>query len=262
MTFNNHTWIITGGAGGIGIETAKLLIENGAHVMLWDIHLLPLQAIAKEIGADYAVVDCTDYEAVSGAIQSAQSAYDRIHGVVHCAGILHTGKFLDADPQKMANIVKINFTGTLNVAHACLPYLIETKGQFIFLGSISGFQGAPEFATYGASKSAVLNFAQAMRVELTGTGVHLGVVCPNFVNTGMLNAENRKAAMVHSKSVFLKVYEAPDIARSILRGIKGRRFLIYTDWRGWLIYFLSRYFAWTGYFLTVKTWRDAQKRIQ
>jgi len=262
MTFQNKIWIITGGAGGIGVETAKLLIENGARVILWDIDETALGTIATQIGADYAVVDCTDYDAIQNAVQSAKSTYGAIHGVVHSAGILHTGAFLEMPPQKMAHIVAINLTGTVNIAHACLPYLIETKGHLIFLGSISAFQGAPEFATYGASKAAVLNLAQALRVELSGKGVHVGVVCPNFVNTGMLSADNRKAAMVHSKSVFLKVYETPEIARAIVRGIHKRKFMIYTDWRGWLIYFMSRYFAWTGYFLTVKTWRDAQKHIQ
>jgi len=261
MILQNQFWIITGGAGGIGIETAKLWIQNGARVMLWDIHEPTLTKIAGELGADYAVVDCTDNQAIQNAVQSAKSQYGMIHGVVHCAGILHTGAFLDMNPQKMANIITINLTGTINTAHACLPYLIESKGHFIFLGSISGFQGAPEFATYGASKAAVFNLAQALRVELVGKGVHLGIVCPNFVNTNMLNTDNRKAAMVHSKSVFLKIYEAPDIAKAILRGIQKRRFLIYTDWRGWLIYFLSRYFAWMGYPLTIKTWRDAQKRL-
>lgn len=262
MTLQNQLWIITGGAGGIGIETAKLWVKNGARVMLWDIHEPTLAQIATNIGTDYAVVDCTDYEAIQNAIQSAKSRYGVIHGVIHCAGILHTGTFLDMNPQKLANIVTINMTGTIFTAHACLPYLIESAGHFIFLGSISAFQGAPEFATYGASKSAVFNLAQALRAELTGKNVHLGVVCPNFVNTNMLNPENRKAAMVHSKSVFLKIYEAPDIARAILRGVQKRRFLIYTDWRGWLIYSLSRYFAWMGYPLTMKTWRDAQKRVQ
>ncbi len=261
MSLQNQFWIITGGAGGIGIETAKLWLKNGARVMLWDIYEPTLAKIAGELGINYAVVDCTHYQSIQDAVQSAKSQHGTIHGIVHCAGILHTGAFLEMNPQKMASIININLTGTINTAHVCLPYLIESGGHFIFLGSISAFQGAPEFATYGASKSAVLSLAQALQVELTGTAVHIGVVCPNFVNTNMLNPENRRAAMVHSKSVFLKVYEAPDIAKAILRGVQKRRFLIYTDWRGWLIYSFSRYFAWTGYRLTLKTWRDAQKHL-
>lgn len=263
MTFQNQVWLITGGAGGIGIETAKLLIGAGARVMLWDIHPDALEAVAEKIGADCAVVDCTDYDQLQNAVQSAKSTYGMIHGVVHCAGILHTGMFLDLSPTKMANIVRVNLTGTVNVAHACLPYLIESAGHLILLGSISAFQGAPEFATYGATKAAVYNLAQALRVELTGKGVHVGVVSPNFVNTNMLNPENRaNGAMTRSKSIFLKIYEADEIARAIMRGIQKRRFNIFTDWRGALIYYMSRYSAWSGYFLTLKTWRDAQKRVQ
>lgn len=263
MTFQNQVWIITGGAGGIGIETAKLFIGAGARVILWDIHADSLQTVAEKIGADCAVVDCTDYDQIQNAIQSAKSTYGIIHGVVHGAGILHTGAFLELSPAKMAHIVTVNLTGTVNVAHACLPYLAESGGHLILLGSISAFQGAPEFATYGATKAAVYNLAQALRVELTGQGVHIGVVSPNFVNTNMLNAENRAhGAMTRSKSIFLKIYEADEIARAIMRGIQKRRFNIFTDWRGWLIHFMSRYVAWSGHFLTVKTWHDAQKGVQ
>lgn len=263
MNFQGQFWIVTGGAGGIGAETANMLIRLGARVMLWDLYPDSLQAVAQKIGAHHAVVDCIDMEQVKRAAQSAKDEHGVINGVIHCAGILHTGGFLDMSPQRMANLVTVNLTGTVNVAQACLPYLIESRGHLILLGSISAFHGAPEFAVYSATKAAVFNLAQALRVELTGKGVHVGVVSPNFVNTNMLSPENRaKGTMIRAKSIFLKIYEPIDVARAIVRGIQKRRFLIFTDWRGWLIYFMSRYFAWTGYFLAVRIWRDAQKRVQ
>jgi 3-dehydrosphinganine reductase len=248
--------LITGGASGIGLATAHRLKQAGVDLILWDIDETALKAAAQTLGVDSALVDCTRYD----QIKTALAAVNTLDAVIHCAGILHTGLFEATAPATHARTIDVNLTGTLHMAHAVLPYLRQSKGSLILIASVSGFYGIPEFASYAASKAAVLNVAQGLRVELAGSGVHIGVVVPNLVDTPMLSAENRQhASLTNAQSPFLKVYTADDIAQTIERGLKRQQFMIFPDWRSYLVYFVSRYAAWMGHWLTRRTWEQSKR---
>jgi 3-dehydrosphinganine reductase len=249
------TILITGAASGIGKATAQLLAPT-ADLILWDINQDALSATASALNAQWATVDCTDYD----QIQTALSTVETLHAVIHCAGVLKTGRFEQVSAAQHAKTAAINLTGTFHVVHATLPYLHQTRGHVVMIASVSAFYGPPEFATYAATKAGVLGFAQALRTELSDSGVHVGVVTPNLVNTPMLNEENRaNAALTQAQSPFLKTYEPEDIAKVIQRGMKKRQFLIFPDWRSRLVYILTRYVAWIAPWLMRQTWRQAKK---
>ncbi|RMG77567.1 MAG: SDR family oxidoreductase [Chloroflexi bacterium] len=250
------TFIITGGASGIGFATAQLLKQYGQHVVIWDVNADQLKIACEQLEVAGELVDCTQYEQLQHAITQIET----ITGVIHCAGVLRTGLFEDVSIEDHIRMVNINLTGTLLTAKAALPALKKSRGHLILVASVSAFQGPPEFASYAATKAGVYSFAQSLRVELHGSGVHLGVVFPNLVNTPMLNAENRRhAALTNAKSIFLKTYQPEEIAAKIVAGIHKRRFMIFPDWRTRLVYWASRYAAWTGHFLTLKIWQNAKK---
>ncbi len=252
-TFKNQHVLITGGSSGIGAELVRRLSAAGASVTNWDIQ--PPTSSAP--GVAWHDVDCTDY----AAIDSAAGNLTTVHAVIHCAGVLHTGALTEVAPHLLARMVHVNLLGTVNIAHALLPHLQKTGGSLVLLASVSAFAGAPEFGTYAATKAAVYSLAQTLRLEQTGRGVHIGVVVPNFVDTPMLNAENRaRGTLTRSRSMFLKIGTVEMVAGGILRGIERRQFLIYTHWRSRLVYLMSRYAAWSSHVLTLHTWRQAQKR--
>lgn len=250
--------LITGGASGIGLATARRLQANGAHLTLMDINEAALATAADDLSVPSILADCTDYDQIQASLSPYENQPPDV--VIHCAGILHTGLFEAISPERHRQTVAVNLTGTLNIAQATLPLLRRTKGSLILVASVSAFYGPPEFASYAATKAAVLSFAQSMRVELADSGVHIGVVSPNLVDTPMLSEENvRNASLTKARSPLLKRYTPEEIAQTIERGIVRRQFMIFPDWRTRLAYILSRYGAWASHHAMRITWRQSQR---
>jgi short-subunit dehydrogenase len=235
--FAGKGFIITGGASGIGLATAKLLKKQGANVVLWDVNAAALQNKARELNAYSIPVDVTLPEEVEVAMKQSLACLGELQGIIHCAGIMRTGLHERIDFTAHRKMVEINFIGTLIIIQAALPYLKKTKGTLILLGSISAFSPSPEFATYAATKGGVANLAQTLHVELADTGVHIGLVNPFFVDSPMLDNQNRQTRYVR---LFGMVHTTDEVARSILHGITRRKFMIWPSWYPHLLFILSR----------------------
>lgn len=246
--FEGKTYLITGGASGIGLATAKRLRERGANLILWDTNGGLLAQVAAPLEATIAVVDVTLEEDVRLALNSVST----LHGAIHAAGVLRSGLFETIDLHTHARIVETNLIGTLMVAHRTLALLQATQGSLVLLSSISGVYGTPEYASYAASKAGVLNFAQALRIEQAKHRLHIGVVMPHSVDTPMLDEANRQARFVQR---FGMVHTADEVAQAIVRGIERRRFLILPGLKPKGIYWLSRYMSFASHRLMSYFWR-------
>lgn len=246
--FHNRRFLITGAASGIGCATARLLAERGARLRLWDLHEEPLQALARELTAEAQVVDVVSLQQIDQALADME----RLSGVVHSAGILRTGLFEEIPLEEHLHQIEVNLSATVQLTYRMLPRLKETGGSLVLLGSSSAFYGPPEFNTYGATKAAVLNFAQSLRVEWEGNGVHLGVVCPMFVGSPMLNESNRRAKLVQR---FGMTHTPEEVARAIVKGIERRRFMIYPSWKPRILEWISHKFYYLGHRLMRWNWR-------
>lgn len=257
MLTNKH-FLITGGAEGIGLATAQALKAQGARLTLWDMSPSVAER-AQTLGADYAIVNITDEAQVAQAMQTIGT----LDGVIHCAGIARTGLF-DALPLSQHKLVlDVNVYGSLVVAHAALPKLKESRGALVLIASVSGFYGVPEYSSYAASKAAVLNFAQGLRIELEGSGVYTGVVNPHFVNTSLYQNHITTTALSRGNPLFIEVRTANEIAQSIVRGLERKPFMIRTGWRSTLIFRLTRYANFAAHMLMRDTYqRAARGRIK
>ena len=230
-TFKDTHFLITGGASGIGLATAQHLHDAGASVTLWDSNETLLSRVGTEMGVQTAVVDVTDYEQVSGGVASLAP----LHGVVHAAGILRTDRFDEQAVEAQLAMVNVNLMGSVHVAQAVIPLLKQSQGSLIFMASTAAFYGPPEFLVYGATKAAVLNLAQGLRLELERDGVHIGAVCPFFTNTPMLD-EGLETTLFDR---FGTTHQADDVARAIVRGIRRRTFMIWPSINPAFFYWLS-----------------------
>ncbi len=253
--------LITGGASGIGLATAKLLHQRGAHLALWDVNTAALEAAQSAIpNAIICAVDVTDTQAVAHALESTVAALQArgsdLYGILHSAGILITGMFESLTHDEHKRIIDVNLWGSVVVVRAVIPHLTRTRGSLILMGSVSGLYGAPEFNTYGATKAALNNLVEALRIELAPTGIHIGIANPLTVHTPMLDARNRAAKMVTAKSPFNHTYTAEEVAASLVRGFERRQYLIWTGMRPRLIYLFSRY----GIFIAGRIMADAWVR--
>ncbi|MCQ3929251.1 MAG: short-chain dehydrogenase [Chloroflexi bacterium] len=224
INFSGKNYLITGAASGIGLATARLLKQHGAVLVLWDFNAGALEQTAQELQCHFKVVDVAQPDAVQAGFAEAISQVGRLDGVIHSAGILRTGPFESLDIDTHRRTIEIDLFGAVAVAYAALPYLKQSHGSLIFLGSGSAFWGTAEFNSYGAAKAGVLNLAQALRTELAGTGVHVGVVNPLFVGSPMLDETNRQAKYIRRFGI---VHTPEQVAEAILKGLDKRRFMIW-----------------------------------
>jgi NAD(P)-dependent dehydrogenase (short-subunit alcohol dehydrogenase family) len=232
--FQERHFLITGGASGIGLTTARLLKAQGARLSLWDVNEAALRQAGETLGAQTAVVDITEPAQVEWALTEALNRHGSLHGVIHAAGIMHTGPFEAIPPAAHRRLIDINLFGTVLVAQTAVAALRATRGSLVLLSSISAFYGPPEFAAYGATKAGVLGFAQAIRLELEQSGIHVGVVCPFFVATPLIEGQQtrlfKRFGVAHTPEA---------VAQSILNGIRRRRFMIWTGAQPAIFHWLS-----------------------
>jgi len=219
MATTNGRIIITGAASGIGLATARLLAAQASDLFLWDINEADLKRVGDELNMATAVVDITDNQ----KIKETLSGVDSLAAVIHCAGIIFTGLVEEIPIEKQQQLVAVNLTGTINMAYAAIPHLKQSKGSLIMMSSTSAFYGPPEFAAYGATKAGVLGLAQALRVELEPAGVHVGVVCPFFVQTPMID-EGEKTKLYGRFGV---AHTPEQVAQAIVKGMTKRKFMIW-----------------------------------
>jgi NAD(P)-dependent dehydrogenase (short-subunit alcohol dehydrogenase family) len=181
--------LITGGARGIGAETAKALAARGARLILTDLDQAALDATAAEIGVDkvHAVVaDVCDLASMEAAVAAGVERFGRLDSVIANAGIASYGSVLHTDPAAFKRVMDINVLGVFHTARAALPALIETKGYFLVVSSLAAFAAAPGLAAYNASKAGAEHFANAFRMEVAHQGVTVGCAHMSWIDTPLV----------------------------------------------------------------------------
>ncbi len=226
--FDGAVAVITGGASGIGLATARALHSRGAHVVLADINDVGLREAEEQIRGEGAGghvhsihTDVTDEAQVQALMRQAVETRGRIDLVVTSAG-MGTGGPVDMFPaSQVQRILNINFMGTYHCVQAALPAMRQQQsGHFVFLSSVAGKLGAPMLTAYCASKWAVRGFSIALRSELHGSGIGVTTVYPAWVDTPMLRQELEISRELLNVEIMLT---AEQVADEILQAVVENR---------------------------------------
>lgn len=189
--FNGKVIIITGASLGIGSELAYQLAERGALLALASRNQELLQRVTLEcekLGGKAIVVptDVSDESQCKRLIETTVSHFGKIDILINNAGFGVDSRFLDMDNLNLfRKVFDVNFFGGVYCTHYALKYLKEVKGQIVAISSIRGKLPSGTADGYGASKHAMTEFYASLRNELSGTGVSVTVVFPNWVSTGI-----------------------------------------------------------------------------
>lgn len=199
MQIAGHTFLVTGGASGLGAATARRLAGAGARVLLSDVSSEQGMRLAGELGERvlFKAADVTDESQVAAAIAAARARFGAIHGAVSCAGIAPGERVLGKDgPHRLDTFrraVEINLIGTFNVLRLAAQAMESNapdaggeRGVIVNTASIAAYDGQIGQAAYGASKAGVVGLTLPAARELARIGVRVMTIAPGIFETPMV----------------------------------------------------------------------------
>jgi NAD(P)-dependent dehydrogenase (short-subunit alcohol dehydrogenase family) len=199
MQLAGSTFLISGGASGLGAATASLFVEQDANVVLADLNDAAGQALASQLGdrSHFVHTDVTDEDSTRGAVAAAVDRFGGVHGVVNCAGIGIAERTLGRDgPHPLdafARVIRVNLIGTFNVIRLAAdaiargePNPAGERGVIVNTASVAAFEGQIGQAAYSASKGGVVGMTLPIARDLARNGIRVATIAPGIFDTPML----------------------------------------------------------------------------
>lgn len=205
---------VTGASSGIGQAVARELMRRGCRVALTARNVEALERLSEEEGeAAVFPADIADREAVHAAAARIAEHYGPID-----IAFLNAGAYDKVTPDTFgADVfrphVEVNIMGTVHCIESVLPDMRKNRrGRIAVVASVAGFTGMPLASAYGASKAFLINMCQSLDADLYDSGVHVTVVAPGFVESGLTEKNSFSMPML---------METPDAARTIADGLES-----------------------------------------
>ncbi|MDO0916722.1 SDR family oxidoreductase [Streptomyces sp. DT2A-34] len=185
---DGKTAVITGGSSGIGLETAKKFVAEGAYVYITGRREEELAKAEAEIGDNVATVrgdiaDLDDLDRLWARVKEERGSVDIIFSN---AGIAEAATLPQATPEHFDKVFSINARGTFFTVQKALP-LLNDGGSIVLMSGVGHRLGWPDFTAYSASKAAVRSYARSWAAELKGRGIRVNSVSPGPVETPILD---------------------------------------------------------------------------
>ena len=222
MAFEHKRILVTGGSRGIGRATVAEFLERGARVAL---NGRTTASTREGLNAqdssfsDRLVAAPGDIGTRAGCQSVVNEAVSQLGGLdvlVNCAGVGWTGRFGDVDEATWDGMIDINLKGTFFCCQAALPYLLESAGNIVNVGSDAGLIGDVGLSAYCASKGGVVNLTRALALELAPS-VRVNCVCPGYIDTDMVRAVPEDVlAKIVAKIPVGRLGKPEDIAEGVL----------------------------------------------
>ena len=196
LSFEDRTYLVTGGGSGIGKGVAAGLVAAGASVMIVGRNPDRLAGAVKEIESSaagsgsirYEPADITNEEEATRAVDAVTAWHGRLHGVVHCAGGSETiGPITQVDSELWRRAVDLNVNGTMYVLkHSAREMVRGGGGSFVGISSIAASNTHRWFGAYGVSKSALDHMMQLAADELGASWVRVNSIRPGLIRTELV----------------------------------------------------------------------------
>jgi NAD(P)-dependent dehydrogenase (short-subunit alcohol dehydrogenase family) len=199
MELKNNTFIVTGGASGLGAATARMIAAAGGNVVIADVKDDEGTAIAGELGgvARFARTDVTDESSAAAAVALAVKTYGGLQGLVNCAGIVHGERVIGKEgPHTLAGFtraININLIGSFNMTRLAAeamsqgaPNVEGERGVIVYTASVAAFDGQIGQAAYAASKGGLVAMTLPIARELARSGIRVMTIAPGIFETPMM----------------------------------------------------------------------------
>lgn len=213
---------VTGAARGIGAATARALAARGAQVAIGDVDLEAARATAAAAGGGIVALplDVTDPDSFDRFLDAVERDLGPLDVLVNNAGVMPLSALLDEDDATTARILDVNVRAVIHGTREAVRRMRPRgTGHVVNIASTAGKAGVPGASTYCASKSAVIGFCEAVRLELRGSGVEVSCVMPGIVRTDLTDG-------VEDMPLF-RAIQPEDVARGIVEALEDPRFEVY-----------------------------------
>ena len=196
MDIQNKVFIVTGGASGLGAGTARMLVTNGARVVLADVQDEAGNAFAKDIGQRYVHCDVTQEADAKSAVAAALEL-GNLFGLINCAGIAPAAKTVGKNGAHALDlfqkVININLIGTFNMIRVAseamsknTPESTGERGVLINTASVAAYDGQIGQAAYSASKGGVVGMTLPIARDLAPLGIRCVTIAPGIFGTPMM----------------------------------------------------------------------------
>ena len=230
MRLKDQVAIVTGGASGIGRETCKLFVGEGATVMIADLVSEAADGLATELRAQgYEVAamatDVTDMDAAQNLAEATVSRFGRIDILANIAGgsagpVIKTkySLFAESSKERWDEMVALNLYGTLNCTRAVVNHMIERRsGKVINFASTAGIIGMQKAAEYSAAKGGIIAFTKTLAKELGQYGINVNCVSPGVIGTPRVRQSARDMLQTWLGGIALgRLGEPEEVAQVVL----------------------------------------------
>jgi len=215
MEIQNKTFLVSGGASGLGAATVRLLVESGAKAIIADVNPETGAAMAQELGQQtrFVKTDVTDEASVQQAVNRAVEVFGNLAGVVNCAGIAIArrtlGKSGPHDMESFIKVIQVNLGGTFNVIRLAAAVMAQNepftasgeRGVIVNTASVAAFDGQIGQAAYSASKGGVVSMTLPIARDLSRNGIRVMTIAPGIFETPMLGVLPEAARQSLGKQV-------------------------------------------------------------
>ncbi len=219
--------IVTGGAQGIGKETALLFASVGARVVIWDLAEQAGTDLARQIDGFYQTVNVANKEQCRAAVAEVVDRYGRIDGLVNNAGILRDAQLVKAREGEVVGemeeaqfdaVIGVNLKGVFNATQAVVPQMIARRyGRIMNASSVVGLYGNFGQTNYVATKAGVIGMTKVWARELGKHNINVNAVAPGFIATDMTTQMPEKIlAVMVAKTPLGRLGQARDVANAYL----------------------------------------------
>jgi short-subunit dehydrogenase len=250
---------ITGASSGIGLEMALQFAGQGAHVAVSGRRKERLEDLVKEIenlGQKALAVPCdvAIEQEVDRAVQYIISHFERLDIAVANAGFGVGGKIESLSAEDWRRQLDVNVVGLTSTIKFSLPYLRESNGRIVLMGSVAAMISSPQGAAYAASKAAVRSIGQVVSMELHGSGVSCTTIHPGFIESEIGQVDNNGVYRPdwedrRPKNLMWPVDKA---VKQMLKGIKKRKREILITGHAKVLGFIGRHFPGLIHWATVR----------
>ncbi|WP_127793335.1 SDR family oxidoreductase [Agromyces sp. LHK192] len=216
--------LVTGASSGIGRATALALSNAGFRVAVGARRVARLGSLADAAPGPILPIelDVSDYGSVTDAVTQTLDRFGSLEVLVNNAGLMQSGMILGADVAEWERMVETNLLGSMYVAHAALPHLVDARGHIVQVSSTSGRIASLGSGAYAATKFGVSAFTESLRQEVTARGVRVTVIEPGFVSTELTShiTDQTMRAAAAEIGDSMRTLQAEDIAEAVLFALR------------------------------------------